>query len=179
MRDGNGERYITFEEIFNQNERRIYYYIHRLNIQDPHQEFYQEGLVVMWNAYEKYRPEKGSMATYFNYIIRNRMIDLMRKENNELYKLSHYANKIGRISMTGMIITAAGRRHSVAKNEVDVVEDHATFWREVRDQLSENQWKWVQHHIIEDKPLRELTEQEGVTVEAVKSWGERREKEIA
>ncbi|QKY70206.1 sigma-70 family RNA polymerase sigma factor [Lentibacillus sp. CBA3610] len=71
---------ITFEEIFNQNERRIYYYIHRLNIQDPHQEFYQEGLVAMWNAYEKYRPEKGPMATYFNYIIRNRMIDLMRKE---------------------------------------------------------------------------------------------------
>lgn len=45
---------ITFEDIFKQNERRIHYHIHRLNIRDSQQEFYQEGLVAMWNAYETY-----------------------------------------------------------------------------------------------------------------------------
>jgi len=74
----------TFDEILKQNERRIHYYIHKLNIRDPHQEFYQEGLVAMWNAYEKYEPDKGQLSTYFNYSIRNRLIDLIRKENNRI-----------------------------------------------------------------------------------------------
>ncbi|WP_077329048.1 sigma-70 family RNA polymerase sigma factor [Virgibacillus siamensis] len=71
---------IAFEEIFEQNKRRIHYHIHKLNINDPHDEFFQEGLIAMWNAYETYQPDKGAMATYFNYTIRNRLIDRIRKE---------------------------------------------------------------------------------------------------
>ncbi|TFJ91220.1 sigma-70 family RNA polymerase sigma factor [Lentibacillus salicampi] len=88
-----GKDMITFEEIFKQNERRIHYHIHRLNIHDPHQEFFQEGLVAMWNAYENYQPDQGPMATYFNYTIRNRMIDLIRKQNKEAEKTAHYAQE--------------------------------------------------------------------------------------
>ncbi|MGG4181292.1 sigma-70 family RNA polymerase sigma factor [Virgibacillus pantothenticus] len=80
MEDKKYNSHITFEEIVKQNERRIYYQLHKLNIRDPHQEFYQEGLVAMWNAYETYQPDKGPMATYFNYTIRNRLIDLIRKK---------------------------------------------------------------------------------------------------
>ncbi|MBP1970770.1 hypothetical protein J2Z83_002906 [Virgibacillus natechei] len=32
-----GKDNVTSEEIFKQNERRIHYHIHRLNIRDPHQ----------------------------------------------------------------------------------------------------------------------------------------------
>lgn len=46
----------TFEEIFEQNKRRIHYHIHKLRIDDQHHEFYQEGLYVMWNAYQAYQP---------------------------------------------------------------------------------------------------------------------------
>ncbi|WP_235792214.1 hypothetical protein [Virgibacillus salidurans] len=35
----------------------------------------------MWNAYKQYDPDKGLMATYFNFMILNRLIDLLRKEN--------------------------------------------------------------------------------------------------
>ncbi|WP_255695068.1 hypothetical protein [Virgibacillus salidurans] len=38
---------VTLEDIFKQNEKRIHYHIHKLNIRDPHQEFYTEGLVAM------------------------------------------------------------------------------------------------------------------------------------
>lgn len=65
---------LTFEEIYEQNKRRIHYQIHRLNIQSPYEEFFQEGLCAMWHAYEKYNPDKGPMSTYFNYTIRNRLV---------------------------------------------------------------------------------------------------------
>ncbi|MEI3598648.1 MULTISPECIES: sigma factor [unclassified Oceanobacillus] len=57
---------ISFEEIFKQNERRIYYHIHRLGIHDPYQDFYSEGLHTLWTAHRKYNPNKGPLRTYFN-----------------------------------------------------------------------------------------------------------------
>ncbi|WP_234402366.1 sigma factor [Oceanobacillus damuensis] len=38
----------------------------------------------MWAAYKKYQPDKGPLATYFNYTIRNRLIDLLRKKSRTL-----------------------------------------------------------------------------------------------
>jgi len=66
-----------FEEIFKQNEKRIYYHMHKLGIRDPLGDFYAEGLFAMWTAHQKYEPNKGPFATYFNYTIRNRLIDLI------------------------------------------------------------------------------------------------------
>src|SRR5699024_8829069 len=45
------------------------------------QEYFQEGLVALWKAYETYQPDQGPMSTYFNYQIRNRLIDLIRKQS--------------------------------------------------------------------------------------------------
>ncbi|GAB4074311.1 hypothetical protein GCM10028778_18140 [Barrientosiimonas marina] len=45
------------------------------------------------------------------------------------------------------------------------------FWDRVKSKLTANQWKWVQYHIIEDMRLPEIARQEGVSAEAVKSWG--------
>lgn len=160
---------VTFEEIFEQNERRIHYYIHRMNVKDPHQEFYQEGIVAMWNAYETYQPDKGPLSTYFNYIIRNRMIDLMRKSTRDQEKqaLSIEEQK-----------TVFGDGHSYSKGQVsyplikgtEIVLENHDFWEEIKVQLSANQWKWVKHFIIEGMKLKEIAEQESVSVDAVKSW---------
>ncbi|GGB45496.1 hypothetical protein GCM10011409_23830 [Lentibacillus populi] len=80
---------ITFEKIFRQNERRIHDQIHTLNIHNPHNEYFQEGLCAMWHAYEKYQPDKGPMATYFNFMIRNRLIDLFRKQTRDNANTKH------------------------------------------------------------------------------------------
>ncbi|QKY70262.1 hypothetical protein [Lentibacillus sp. CBA3610] len=88
---------------------------------------------------EKYGRRRTN-GNVFQLYLCNRMIDLMRKENNELDKLSRYANEHRSDFDDGNYYHSKGKRHSVVKNEVDVVDDHATFWREVRDQLSENQW---------------------------------------
>lgn len=68
-----------FEEIVAQNKRRTYYQLQRLNLRDPHQEYFQEGLCALWSAYIKYEPDKGPMATYFNYAIRHHLLTHIRK----------------------------------------------------------------------------------------------------
>lgn len=161
---------VAFEEIFEQNKRRIHYYINRLNIRDSHQEFYAEGLVAMWNAYEKYQPDKGPMATYFNFTIRNRMIDLMRKQNKELENADLYLKEQKTELDEGNTYRQSGASYPVMKVAEAPLYDY-DFWQKVREQLSGNQWKWVKYFVIEDMPVREIAEQECVSVEAVKSWG--------
>ncbi|WP_449355170.1 sigma-70 family RNA polymerase sigma factor [Virgibacillus natechei] len=167
-----GKDNVIFEEIFKQNERRIHYHIHKLNIRDPHQEFYTEGLVAMWNAYEKYQPDKGPMATYFNYTIRNWMIDLMRKRNREQENAAGYMQKQQTQVDDGNYYRNGNFSYLVMKvAESEGALYDAEFWQEVWGQLTDNQWKWVTYFVIEDMPVREIAEQEGVSVEAVKSWG--------
>ncbi|WP_100010200.1 sigma-70 family RNA polymerase sigma factor [Lentibacillus sediminis] len=164
------ENKMTFEEIFEQNERRIHYHIHRLNIRDPHQEFYQEGLFAMWNAYRSYQPDKGPLATYFNYVIRHRMIDLIRKQTKEQEKMSLYAQREKVEQDDGNYYHHGSNAYPVMR-VADLPFYDGGFWQEIRDKLSENQWKWVKYYVIEDMSVKEIAEQEGVSVEAVKSWG--------
>ncbi|MFD1361949.1 sigma factor [Lentibacillus salinarum] len=75
----------SFEEIFKQNERRIHYHMHKLGIHDGQREYYVEGIYAMWIAYKKYDPNKSQLGTYFNYTIRHRLIDMLRKKTKEVH----------------------------------------------------------------------------------------------
>lgn len=166
---------LSFEEIVKQNERRIHYHIHKLNLQDPHQEFYQEGLFAMWNAYRKYQPDKGTLSTYFNYTIRNRMIDLLRKKareqkgddafiQNEKQKLDN-GNRSRKDNLPILDFS-------------DIPVDDAAVWEQVRAMLTVNQWKWVHCFIILDMPVKDIAAREAVSEDAVKSWGRQARKKL-
>ncbi|WP_449354270.1 RNA polymerase sigma factor [Virgibacillus natechei] len=153
---------VTFDEIFKQNGRRIHYHIHKLNIRDPHSEFYAQVLVAMWNAYEKYQPDKGPMATCFNYTIRNRMIDLMRKQNKQQENTASYMQEQKTKIDDGNHYRNGGETYLVMKvAESESALYNVEFWQEVRGQLTDNQWKWVRCFVIEDLPVKEIAEQEG------------------
>ncbi|MHA6250816.1 sigma-70 family RNA polymerase sigma factor [Oceanobacillus sp. CAU 1775] len=159
----------SFEEIVEQNERRIHYHLHKLRIQDPHQEFYQEGLIAMWSAYKKYQPDKGPLSTYFNFIIHRRLIDLIRKESRRINKETPMATE------EEETLDRANYQNSTnTEPQKDIITEHLTdnshLWMQIRELLTEKQWKWVQYYIIEDISLKEIAEKENVSVEAVKGW---------
>lgn len=162
----NNEKF-TFEEIYNQNKNRIHYQLHKLGIQDPHNEFYTEGLYAMWMAHKKYEPNKGPMATYFNYQIRYRLIDKLRKQasdiTNEEKATEEQKNTLDDGNRFGLM------KFPVVDKEGITVDDH-TFWKRVRACLSDNQWKWVSFYIIHGMSQKEIAEHENVSIEAVKSW---------
>ncbi|WP_373893767.1 sigma factor [Virgibacillus sp. CBA3643] len=78
------KKQFSFEEVFKQNERRVQYHLRQLRMQAPYQEIYHEGLRVMMMAYETYTPNAGPFATYFNVMIRNRLIELLWEKNQDL-----------------------------------------------------------------------------------------------
>ncbi|RLL43916.1 sigma-70 family RNA polymerase sigma factor [Oceanobacillus piezotolerans] len=159
---------VTFEEVFKQNENRIHYHIQKLGIRDSNREFYTGGLYAMWMAYKKYDPNKGPLSTYFNYTIRNHLIDMLRKEtiihenNKKLkqevitkrYKGNHNSN-------TNLPIMNPSGMHIKGQDE----------WKPLFSLLTQKQRKWVNYHIILGLSIKEIAERESVTVEAVKGWG--------
>ncbi|MHA6252465.1 sigma-70 family RNA polymerase sigma factor [Oceanobacillus sp. CAU 1775] len=164
----------TFEEIVKQNEKRIYYQLRRLGIRDYEGEFYAEGLYAMWMAYEKYDVNKGPMATYFSFSIRNRMIDLIRKKVNEREKEEIVIKEVSQINER--IFTSAIEENSITSLNNQVPND--SFWRQVFSTLTMKQKKWVYYAVICDLSQKEIAEKEGVTVEAVKGWSKEAKRKL-
>ena len=159
----------TFEEIFKQNERRIHYHIHRLRIQDFNKDFYREGIFALWNAYETYQPDKGPMATYFNFMIRNRMIDLIRKETRAAEKIENFIEQ-NKSQLDDGNYRKGKETSTPINNFTEILPDGAEYWERLKENLTLNQWKWVYYYILREKSLKDIAIQEEVTVEAVKSW---------
>lgn len=105
---------VTFEEIFEQNKRRINYHTCVLQLGIPQQEPCHAGLFVVWNAYKKYQPDKGLLATYFNYIIRN---------NEQTSK----QEKLHRLKSDKMLAGGITYPSGAASGKMKVAEDFVTY----------------------------------------------------
>ncbi|WP_181347175.1 sigma factor [Thalassobacillus sp. CUG 92003] len=124
----------AFEKVVKENSRLIHYFIHRLHIQDDAGDYYTEGLLAMWEAYETYDSAKGSFSSYMSFKIRTRLIDLLRKD-------------IRRQEVE------AGYRQQAIHEQTYVTEDYIEdqyLWNKVQSVLTDKQWKWVYYYVIED-----------------------------
>lgn len=160
---------ITFEDVYKQNKRRIYYHIHQLNLKDPHQEFFQIGLTSLWQAYKTYQPDKGSMSTYFNYIIRNRLIDQLRKQSRYQSLLKEIPSQYPRETLHPNQLTQSFLNYNL---------DSTLLLMNLKSYLTKNQWYWLYYCIIQDMTHKELALKKQTTIDAVKSWGKQARKKL-
>lgn len=170
MEKEQNKQLVSFEEIFAQNKRRIHYQIHKMNISDPHQDFFQEGLCALWNAYETYNPDKGPMATYFNFAIRNRLIDKIRKETRTVEK-EQTVVEAKKTQLDDGNHKKQNETPQLLPDRSGVELNDNQLWKALQKNLTEKQWKWIKLYIIEEIPLKEIARMENTTTEAVKSWG--------
>lgn len=166
---------LDFESFFTMNKNRIYFQIHRLNIpKELHEEFYTEGIVALWQAYQAFDASKGNVGTFINYRIRFRLIDLLRKKARRQEQEKQAIQQHKRLLTNGN----HNRQSSfpLIDPTVDYIdipcEQHQEFWNFIRSQLTEKQWKWVKYFIIADLSVKEIMEIENVTANAVKGWGQ-------
>lgn len=163
------EKKQPFEHIFHQHKNRIYYYLHYLNIPyQLHDEFYAEGMVALWQAYEQYDSSKGNLTTFLNYQIRFKLIDLIRKKEREQRAIEKMRENEQIKQTTGNRNRGKNYPLLVHANTIKIHDE--SLWHELREKLTERQWKWVYYFIILDLSLREIADKENVTVDAVKGW---------
>src|SRR5699024_2880434 len=125
----------NFEELLKQNEKRLFYQLYRLKLESQ-EDYYQEGLIALWQASVNYNADKGPLATYFNYSIRYRLIDAIRRGVQESTSYSDVD-----------VSQVAEQRKSYELNPLQTVLQKE-FWQQVKQTLTTKEWKWVKYYII-------------------------------
>ncbi|WP_428910019.1 sigma-70 family RNA polymerase sigma factor [Niallia sp. Krafla_26] len=74
---------MDFQELATHYSKMIHSIIHSLHIYKDHDEFYQIGLIALWNASENFDETKAQFSTYAYHFIKGRMLTHLKKEKKQ------------------------------------------------------------------------------------------------
>jgi RNA polymerase sigma factor (sigma-70 family) len=146
---------MSFEEVVEVHSPLILHILKTLHVYKDHEIYYQVGLVGLWEAQSRYNPDKGAaFATFAFSIIRGRILSSLTKENQYYtrFQPTEHEEQLDAFDESSEI-----------KLEEDILTTYCS-------DLTENQRKWVVGKIIEDKKIKDIALEHGVSMEAVKTW---------
>lgn len=144
----------SFEQLTIQYQPMIHHIMHSLHIYKNKDEFYQLGLIALWEASRRFDPAKGHFAAFaYNYIKGTLLMELSksRKVSEQMIypKEEFWENAVDQITEY-------------------LFEEHTLL--SYCHPLTPNQRKWFLLTLLEDLSIKEIAEKEQVSISAVKSW---------
>ncbi len=133
----------------------IYSIIQRLSIYKNKEEFYQIGLVGLWEASQKYDENIGTFHTFAYKIIQGRILNHLRKESR--YENHYTATQTDEIIESPVL---SGRDNPLQKEMI------LTYC----ETLTPSQTNWLLAAFIEQQSIQEIADRYEVSAAAVKSW---------
>lgn len=141
-----------FSKLADQYSPMIYKIISSLSIYKNKEEFFQIGLIALWEARTKFDPVKGSFLNFAYLMVKGRMLNELRKEH-------HYDSR-----NTSFEIESFDKL--LARDEPFPIENLQSYC----EGLTGNQARWLILTFQEERTQSEIASQLGVSVAAVKSW---------
>ncbi|WP_335872513.1 sigma-70 family RNA polymerase sigma factor [Bacillus sp. 2205SS5-2] len=143
----------TFTLLQTQYEPMIHKIIQTLHIYKNKDEFYQTGLIALWEANERFDSAKGKFPAFAYSYIKGRMLsDLTKSRKNEdrnVYPEEAFWEVI------------PGEDSPLLEKEM--LQSHC-------QSLTENQSKWVLYSCLNMFTVKEIAQVENVSLSAVKKW---------
>lgn len=146
----------SFEEVKAAFTPMIHYHIRKLSIYKNQDEFFQLGLIALWQAYQRFNPDKGSFSSYAYVSIRGAMmqeISKSRKEDEQSFSAPDEFFE-----------------PFEGANEMPFYQEDTILALCKNNQLTENQTKWVLYHCYPGFQNKQIAAIENVSVSAVKAW---------
>ncbi|WP_374056881.1 sigma-70 family RNA polymerase sigma factor [Rossellomorea sp. FM04394] len=144
----------AFEELHAKYDLMIHKLIHSLNIYKNKPEYYQTGLIALWEAYENFDPEKGAFPAYAYSFVRGRLLSQLtsefRNEEKNIFKEADFFE-----------IIEDEQANDQLGNELLLSYCNG---------LTENQRKWVIYTCVHMLRVSEIADAENVSISAVKKW---------
>lgn len=144
----------SFEQLAEQYEPMIHKIIQSLHIYKNQDEFYQHGLIALWEASSRFDQEKGSFTSYAYSYIKGRCLTELRKSSKEEEKYLCPQEEFWKL------IEDPSPVQSVADE----------LLHSCGDTLTPKQQKWLVLTAQYGLSARDIAEQENVSVSAVKQW---------
>lgn len=146
----------SFEQIAEQYTPMIYSIMRRLTIYKNKEEFFQMGLIALWEAQQQFNPGKGSFTNYtYNHIL-GRYLDEFRRLNKEVEHTTIPAEEFW--------------QYLIDESVSSLLDEETLLAYCQNGQLSENQTKWVLYTFLKGFDTNQIAEIECVSPSAVKHW---------
>lgn len=144
----------SFAELAKQYEPMIWKVIHSLHIYKNQEEYFQTGLIALWEANNRFIEGKGSFSGFaYSYIkgrIQTELTSSSRYESRNVYPKEEFWGTLKEESPDRALETE--------------------FILSFCEGLTENQQKWVLYTALDFLSVREIAEKEHVSISAVKAW---------
>jgi RNA polymerase sigma factor (sigma-70 family) len=132
----------------------IYNIIHSLHIYKDQQEYFQTGLIALWEAYRNFDCEKGVFAAYAYSFIKGRILSEMNSHNKHLDRQAYPKDEFW----------------ESVEDELSEMPFSKDLLLSYCEHLTLNQSKWVMYTFYDMLTVSEIAEREKVSVGAVKKW---------
>lgn len=144
----------SIEDVLLKFEPMVKKQILSLQVYKNQEEFFQIGLIGLWEAYQRFDPEKGPFPAFAQKTVRGKMQQHMKER-------SRFEQRNTTISDEML--------EFIEDPKLDLPLERETILSYCEG-LSEKQLTWVKYAIIENRKIREIAEIEGVDAERIKSW---------
>ena len=144
----------SFDELVVQYQPMIHKIIRSLNIYKNQNEFYQTGLIGLWEASLSFDERKGSFTNYAYIYVKGKMLSQLTQTNQHSEKLIHPAEEFWE---------TIEHQESSLFLEKETIQSYC-------EGLTEKEAKWVIAASIDQLSIKEIAEREKVSVSAVKQW---------
>ncbi|MGE7876854.1 sigma-70 family RNA polymerase sigma factor [Peribacillus muralis] len=133
----------------------VHHIIRSLSIYKNKDEYFQVGLIALWEAYLNFNADHGQFHSYAYTFIKGRIM-------NELKKHHKYETNTKPYDTSILEITDSFSIHEEAFHSENILA--------YTEGLTLNQRRWLLHTYMENKTITEIAELYQVSPSAVKSW---------
>ncbi|WP_053360675.1 sigma-70 family RNA polymerase sigma factor [Bacillus sp. FJAT-27251] len=146
----------SFDQLSTQYAPMIHKIIQSLHIYKNKDEYYQHGLIGLWEAHNNFDPQKGKFSSYAYLFIKGRLMTELTAANK------HDSLTAGVDEEWWLGIADEGIPCPL---EEDILLAYCQ-----RARLTENQTKWVLYHCLKGFEIRQIAVIENVSPSTVKGW---------
>lgn len=143
-----------FDTLVSQYNPLIHHIIKKLHIICDHDEYYQIGLIALWEASLNFDPTKGQFLSYAYKSIQGKMLIQLCKST----KISERESK------------KSPEYWDLLKVEDDVLNLEWYFPKPLLTSLTNNQYNWLFEYIQFGKTITDIAYEYKTTYATVKSW---------
>ncbi len=145
---------MDFEQLAAEYSNMIHSLIHSLRIYKNHDEFYQVGLIALWEGSQHYDEQKGLFSTYIYKFIKGKLLTALKKEKKWDDRSIYPENEVG--------------FHLTHEDTVLEMEDLLSHFHH----LTDRQKKWVILRFYYGLSNRDIADKENIALRKVRAWGD-------
>ncbi len=143
----------TYDQLVEEFTPMIHHMMKKLAIYKDKPEFYQIGLISIWETTNTFNEEKGKYSNYLYRHMQGRFLDELKRRTREAERSTYPSEEFWEVMESPVLY-----------------REEADYIKGLCYELNEGETKWVIATFVEQLTVQEIAKKEQVSPSAVKWW---------